>query len=56
MEPALTTSVSLTGPMLLKAILRNYGGRPVTELEQVVNIFFDQLGLPLPTSEYQVSS
>lgn len=45
-------SSALTGSMLLKAILRNYGGRP-SETEHIVSVFFDHLGLPVPRKELQ---
>ena len=38
---------SLTPAMLLNAVLRNFGGRPM-ELAKVVRIFFMELGLPQP--------
>jgi hypothetical protein len=43
-------SVALDGPMLLNAVLRNFGGRP-HEVEKVVTTFFRELGLPLPRTD-----
>ena len=39
--------VSLDGPTLMNAILRNFGGRP-HEMQKIVYCFFSKLGLPLP--------
>jgi hypothetical protein len=43
---------ALEPSILLKALLRNYGGRP-HELDLVINEFFESLGLPIPTAEYK---
>lgn len=44
-----TETVSLDGPTLINAVLRNYGGRP-HEMRKIVNCFFTKLGLSLPDS------
>lgn len=40
-------AVALDGPMLLNAVLRNFGGKP-DEMDRVVSLFFSELGLPRP--------
>jgi len=45
---AYSSRAALDSSVLLDAVLRNFGGRP-EEIEKVVNIFFNELHLSLPT-------
>lgn len=51
-EPSLIGGI--TPANLSRSVLRNFGGRPQQESDEIVKTFFDALGVPLPESLPQV--